>query len=175
MLENFSRRAMRVVMEARLEAGRRGAPSIDVNSLVIGLITEDQDPASMGLNEQGPNVKRFLDSNPKPLAVLFPPSAGIKREAFFASEAAASLLAKLNEAIPRSSLIPNGFEMRTSPEFDRVLNVADRLREEFHRSKVQPPDILAAALNESCEATRLLKESGTTEEKVLEVLGNGAT
>lgn len=61
MLENFSRRATKVVIEARLDAGKRGADSMDVNSLVAALIVEDQDPKSLDLNEEDPAVKKLLE------------------------------------------------------------------------------------------------------------------
>jgi hypothetical protein len=61
MLENFSRRARKVVIEARLDAAKRGADSMDVNSLVAALIVEDQDPKSLDLNEEDLAVKKLRE------------------------------------------------------------------------------------------------------------------
>jgi ATP-dependent Clp protease ATP-binding subunit ClpA len=170
MLDNLSRRALRVVMEARLEAGKRGANSIDVNSLVIGLITEDQNPTSMNLNEQDARVKRVREMETKPLAVAFPAIAWIKRRTFFPSEVAAKLLVELNETLPKSNSVPGTAEIPTSPGFDHVLAAAENLRQELHQSKVEPLEMVAAALREPCEAARMLHEAGITEEKVFQAI-----
>jgi Clp amino terminal domain, pathogenicity island component len=172
--ETLSRRAGRVVLEARLKAGSRGADSIGADDLVVALITEDQDPNSLELNEQHPNVKRYREKEPKPLGVLFPRECWIPREQFFPSEVAARLLAKLHEILPRSSSIPSTSEMHTSLEFDRAFDVAEHLRNEFHQSKVHPLHLLAAVLREPCEATAMLREAGISEEKVLQALARGS-
>jgi hypothetical protein len=79
-------------------------------------------------------------------------------------EIAAGFLAKLSEILPRSTPIPDNTEMPTSPEFERVFSAVEHLRQEFHRAKVEPLDLLAAALKEPCEASRLLIDAGITEE-----------
>ena len=174
MLENFSKRVGRAIFQARLEAGQRGAASIDVNSLVIGLIIEDQDPKSLELNDQHPDVKRLRQMEPRPMAVLFARECAIPREPFFLPEVAANLLAKLNVFLPRSNGIPPNVEMHTSPEFERALEAAEHIRETFHHTSVQPLHLLAAIFGEPCEATRMLQEAGITEEKVRQILGSSA-
>lgn len=168
LVETLSRRAKRLLLEALLTAKERGADSIDVNDLVVALITEDQNPDSLELNVQHPAVKRFLEREPRPPGVLFPRECWIPREPFFAPEVAADLLAKLKEILARSNPRTDG--MRTSPEFERAFDVAEQLRNEFHQNEVQPLYVLAAALREPCEATRMLQAAGITEEKVLQLL-----
>ncbi len=170
--ETLSRRAGRVVLEARLKAGLRGADSIGANDLVIALITEDRDPNSLELNEQHPVVKRYPEQEPRPPAVSFQRTCAIPRDAFFAADVAADLLAKLNEILPRSNSIPTTSEMHTSPEFERAFDAAEGLGNEFRRSKVHPLHLLAAALREPCQASQMLQEAGITEEKVLQALGS---
>jgi ATP-dependent Clp protease ATP-binding subunit ClpA len=167
MPETFSRRAMKAILVARLEAGQRGAEYITLDDLVVGLITEDQDPTSMELNYESPNVKEFLERQPKPLGVLFPLEAWKKREQFFPSDVADELLAKLKEILPRSSSIPHTTAMHTSPEFQTAIQAAEQLQKEFHQEKVHPLHLLAAALREPCESTKLLQEAGITEKKVI--------
>jgi ATP-dependent Clp protease ATP-binding subunit ClpA len=57
-----------------------------------------------------------------------------------------------------------------SIEFDRILDTAEQLRNEFHHSKIEPLHILAAALREPREASRLLKEAGITKDRVMGAL-----
>jgi ATP-dependent Clp protease ATP-binding subunit ClpA len=173
MFENFSLRAKKVVIVTRLEAGQRGADSIDVNDLVAGLITEDQDMTSLDLNEQDPHVKEFLEKEPKPMGVLFPLAYSKKRERFFPSEVAANLLAKLKEILPLANSIHHTTAMETSPGFETVIRAAKQLQHEFHQRKVHPLHLLAAALREPCEASRMLQAEGITEERVLQLLRSG--
>jgi hypothetical protein len=80
--------------------------------------------------------------------------------------------------------------MYTSAAYDRVLDVAAKMPSEFQQSKVQirfgspdrppgmyqavvPLDLLAAALTEQCEASKMLQEAGITEEKVLQTIRAG--
>jgi protein-disulfide isomerase len=171
MRHNFSRRAAFVVMEARRESGKRGASVVDLNSLIAGLIVEDQDQNSMNLNEQDPDVKRSREMEPRP--TLFPLKSWIKREPFFPRELASNLLAKLEDILPKSRGVPDTTPIPTSLEFDRAVSVADNLRQEFHQDRVEPLHLLAAALREPCEGTKVLQEAGITEEKVLQTIRAG--
>jgi ATP-dependent Clp protease ATP-binding subunit ClpA len=169
MLENFSRRATRVISEARREAGKRGVNQIDVNSLIIGFITEEQDPNSLELNAQG---KRATETIQRPM--LLPATHWQERgPSLLSQEVAGSFLAQLNEILPRCTPVPDTAEMPTSPEFQRAFSAAENLRQQFHRAKIEPLDLLAAALNEPCEASRLLIDAGITEEKVLQFPRSG--
>jgi ATP-dependent Clp protease ATP-binding subunit ClpA len=172
--KKLSRRAGRVVLEARRTAGSRGADSIGVNDLVIALITEEQDPNSLELDEEHPDVKRYLEKELRPAAVGFQRTCFIQRDSFFAPEVAADLLAKLNEILPRSNSIPTTSGMHTSPEFQRAFDVAESLRNKFRQNKVHPLHLLAAVLREPCQPTPTLQEAGITEENVLHALGRGS-
>jgi hypothetical protein len=176
----LSERATGVLIVAIEEAQQRGADSIDVNDLVLALIIEDQEP----------NAPLLFEDTPP--GVLFPPGvmpAGRAHKAFFSPKVAVDILVKLNGNLPRSKPVPHGTEMQTSPAYDRVLITASKLPSAFHQSEMQvsnmpahppglyqavvPLDLLAAALKESCEATKMLQEAGITEEKVLQTIRAG--
>jgi hypothetical protein len=131
MFETFSRRAIKVVIEACREAGQRGEDSVGVNDLFFGLITEDQDPTSLELNDRDPHVKSFLETKSKPVAVLLPLAYWKKREPFFPAEVAVSLLAKLQQIHPQADRIPHTAEMRMSSEFETAIHAAKQLQHEF--------------------------------------------
>lgn len=183
---NTSERAGAVLIAALLEAQQRGAASVDVNDLVIGLIAEDQDPRAPSL---------FMED--VPLEQLFSPEWPMshelyekRREPFFPPKVAVDTLIKLNQMLPRSSSLPPGTEMQTSAAYDRVLTEANKLPSELHQGEVQirngtdmrppgmyqaivPLDLLAAILREPCEGTKMLQAAGITEEKVLQILRSG--
>jgi hypothetical protein len=172
VFENLSLRATKVVIETIREAQERGADSIHLGDLVAELVTEDQDPDSLDLNEEDLQVKRFMEREATPPGVLFPRTCTLPRIAFFSPQIAADLSAKLKVILPRST--PRTGGLPASPEFERVFDVAEHLRNEFHESKIRPLHILAAALREPCEATRLLADAGITEERVLRTIRSGA-
>ncbi len=123
MFENLSLRATRVVIETVREAQQRGADSIHLGDLVAELVSEDQDPDSLDLNEQDPHVKRFLEREAKPPGVLFPRNCALPHVAFFSPEVAADLSAKLKEILPRST--PRTGGLPAPPELERVFDLAE--------------------------------------------------
>jgi ATP-dependent Clp protease ATP-binding subunit ClpA len=170
MFESFSTRARRAIFAARVDAGNRGADYMDANSLVIGLINEDQDPRSLDLNEEDPAVKEISKSGAK--AVLIPPQHWKQRESFLSPAIAADVMSKLNGVLVHSKSVSKSVEIPTSPSFQRAIEVANTLQNDFHHPKVEPLHLLAAALRESCEASSLLNEAGITEEMVIKLLSN---
>jgi hypothetical protein len=171
----LSERTISSLIVALEEAQQRGALSVDVNDLVIGLIIEDQEPYATELFEATPP------------GVLFPPGLAPTGERtykpFFPPRVTIDMLVKLSEILPRSNSIPHGTEMQTSAAYDRVIAVANNLPSQFHQSEVLvhtkmvqavvPLDLLAAALREPCEATKMLQEAGITEERVLQTIRAG--
>lgn len=178
----LSERARWVLIVTLEEAGQRGANSVDVNDLVVALIIEDEEP----------NAEELFEETPP--GVLFPSnlirSGERAHTPFFPPQVAIDVLVKLNGILPRSISLPHGTEMRTSAALDRVYAVAKQLPAEFHQSEVKinigtrdsppgmyqavvPLDLLAAALREPCEGTKMLQEAGITEEKVLQTIRAG--
>jgi hypothetical protein len=187
LFTNLSDRAATVVFAMVFEAKQRGAAFIDVNDLVIALIAEDHDSgAPMLFKQEMPSENQF-----RPGAVS-PTGSGKKREPFFPPKVAVDVLITLNQILPRSSPIPNGtgHGQQMSPALERVIAVAQSLPSEFQQSQVQvnfgtpqrpkgmyqavvPLDLLAAALREPCEGTKILEAAGITEEKVTQILRSG--
>jgi hypothetical protein len=171
LFANLSDRAASVVIAMMAEAGRRGADPIDVNDLIIALISEDQDPRAA-----------FLFALEPPGLGALRPAATTGREPLFPPKVATDILTKLDQTLPRSKSIPHGTDQRMAPTLERVLAAAQNLPREFNQRAVQvnhftrerprgtyqavvPLDLLAAALREPCEATQMLQEAGITEEQ----------
>jgi hypothetical protein len=175
VLHNFSERARHVTFVALLEAQQRGTDTIDVNDLIVALVIEDQDWNAVALFDTGPPGGVPLVTAHKP---------------FLSPKVAVDVLVRMNAVLPRSTSLPPTTEMHTSGGYDRVLRAAAIMPSEFNQSEVQirygspdrppgmyqavvPLDLLAAALTEQCEATKMLQEAGITEEKVLQTIRAG--
>lgn len=175
VLHNFSERARKVTLVSLLEAQQRGADTIDVNDLILALVIEDQDWDAVDLFRAAP-------PGGVPLVTAHEP--------FLPPKIAVDILVKMNAILPRSTSLPPTTEMHTSAGYDRVLRAAAIMPSEFHQSDVRirfgspdrppgmyqvavPLDLLAAALTEQCEATKMLEEAGITEEKVLQTIRRG--
>lgn len=168
-LGNLSERSAKAVLVMRHMAGSRGAASVTLNDLILGLIVEDQDP----------NVKLLFGTGPD---VLYP-SASKQRQSFFPASAATYVLARLYELLPRSAPLSDSTDIPISPELYHVLQVANALPARYNQQKVSvhgqssqavvPLDLLAAALQERCDGTEFLAEVGITEEKVIETIKRG--
>jgi len=152
-----------VCYKAFLAADSQGHGSIEADDLVTGIIAEDHDPHSLELNEQHSAVKEVRGKSPQPKGVLFSPQCRIPREPFLPAELGTSV----SQEIARPDHDPRTNELPISVQVDHILDVAERLRTEFHHGKIEPLHILAAALREPCEGSRLLKEAGITEDRVM--------
>jgi hypothetical protein len=176
-LGNLSDRARVVTLTMIYVARQRGADAVDVNDLLVALIIEDQDPAAPEL---------FM--NPSPRLLYRTPQSVNNRPAFLPPRVAVDILVKLNQILPPSKPVSTGLPM--SPALVRVLGVAQKLPSELDQSPVLvrsttatrprgmyqavvPLDLLAAALQEPCEVTKMLQEAGIREEKVLQILRSG--
>jgi hypothetical protein len=166
------------------EAQQRGADTLDVNDLIVALVIEDQTPDAPIL------------FHAPPLGTVFPPGSSrqtslrVEYTPFLLPRVAVEVLVKMNGILPRSKSVPHNTKMQTSAALERVLNVAQQLPVQFNQSEVQinigtpdrpggmyqavvPLDLLAAALREPCEGTKILQEAGITEEKVLQTIRAG--
>ena len=160
------------------EAQQRGTDIMDVNDLIVSLIIEDQEPNAAFLFNEAPSGALWN---------FVPPGANTSstaHEPFFPPRVAIDLLVKMNGFLPKSNSLPSTTQMQTSPALERVLNAAQQLPAQLNQSKVQirnsatpgmyqavvPLDLLAAALREPCEGTKLLQAAGITEEKVLQTI-----
>jgi hypothetical protein len=179
---NLSERARVVVLTMMGEAQQRGAGVLDVNDLIVALIIEDQTPNALFLFHEPPLGTVFSTGPKRP--------STMKHKPFLPSSVAVDVLVKINAILPRSSSLPHTTQMQTSAALERVLNAAQQMPAQFNQSDVQiisgtpnhplgryqavvPLDLLAAALREPCEATKMLQEAGITEEKVLQTIRAG--
>jgi hypothetical protein len=179
--QNFSDRAVAVIITMIGEAGQRGAVTIDVNDLFIALIAEDQDARAPIL---------FVADTPRgllfPTGMTFPKAP--QRAPFLPPKVAIDVLIRLDQILPRSTPIPTGKAgHNTSAALDRVLAAAQKLPSEFHQGEVKvndastgyksemrqgvvPLDLLAAALQEPCEGSQMLQQAGISREKVIQII-----
>jgi ATP-dependent Clp protease ATP-binding subunit ClpA len=172
-LPPLSLRATKLLIEARHAAGARGAEFVDANDLILAAVLEDQDPNSLDLNEQHPEVKKFAEMQPTPKGVLFRRDCALTKERLFEAEIAGELLRKIHELHRVSSAVPDNRGIPVSEGFTHAMEAAEKLRDGFHQSKITALHILIGAMRQPCEAARLLQENGITEEKVQALLSAG--
>ena len=157
MFDEFSDRAKRVLFLTRLYAGRRGAPALEPNDLVVALVQEDQGE---------------LARPPFPGAAVM---AGLKpSRPYFSAKAASEILLAIERVSTKAKAIPDTADMQMSPTLSRTFQNALALREKLGQKQVQPLLLLAGFLSEQpCEACEILKQAGITREAVLEAITTG--
>lgn len=160
MFDSFSLRSKQIIFAARIKAGERGASTIDIDDVLVGLVLEDQ-----GMLEKGlfPKLREgtfhFVNQD-----VLHIP--------FFSPEAANDFLAKIEGILPRSEPVETSTDMPLSSAAIRAFNSAEEIQTRSRHSQIEPLHLLAALLAEESQAVKLLHDSGITQEKVLLKLGS---
>jgi ATP-dependent Clp protease ATP-binding subunit ClpA len=157
MFEQFSLRAKRVIFLARMGAGRRGAPRIDVDDLLAALLLEDQNKTSEALGETG---------EAGTLVCLKP------HQRFLPTDLATSLLEEI-QALTRSQPIADSTDMSISAELGTLLTLAIELRMKLKCQEVTPLHLLAVLLTGEDSRLQRLRDAGITEEKVLSAIRSG--
>lgn len=160
MPDSFSARSMQIVFAARIKAGERGASTIDIDDLLVGLVLEDQGMVEKGLYPNLPEgTVHFVNQAPP--------------HPFFSPEAANDFLAKIEGILPRSEPVGTSTEIPLSSAAEHAFNSAEEIQTRFRHSQIEPLHLLAALLAEgSSPSVKLLHESGITQEKALLKLGN---
>lgn len=157
MTEGYSQRALSVLFIARVKAGERGAPAIDVEHLLTAIITEDQSDGRL----PGTLTKRHS-------IVSAPP-----HQKFFPTDVAAKLLDTINGPPAQSAKIPAHQDMGMSPEAAQGWKGAREIQKQFKAEEVEPLHILAALLeDQSNSAVQSVLQAGITRERVLQAIGN---
>src|ERR1700674_4873354 len=113
MFETFSMRARQVVFAARMKAGQRGAPMMDVGDLLLGMLIEDQGMMASVLPSimtEGQGATSLV-----PLPAQTP---------FFPLGAANELLNRIEKLLPQSKPIAQTVEIPISPDLKRVFDGA---------------------------------------------------
>ncbi len=154
MFDKLSRRALQVIFLTRIKAGQRGADALDVGDLIVAIVVEDQDRIEEFL--------RMSEGTMGRVAALQP------RTPFFSTEAASYVLTNLEALLAHSTPIPGVIDMPMTADLQRLLEPAEKLRNDLQHSQVEPLHLLAAAFQEqSRPEIDLLIKAGITEESVL--------
>jgi hypothetical protein len=160
MFETFTMRARQVVFAARIKAGQRGAPMMDVGDLLLGMLIEDQGMMASVLPSimtEGQGATSLL-----PLPAQTP---------FFPLGAANELLYRIEKLLPQSKPIAQTVEIPLSPDLKRVFDGANDVQSMFQHKEIEPLHLLAAVLTEeSSRYVKLLQEVAITKELVLQRL-----
>jgi hypothetical protein len=161
MFDSFSLRSTRIVFAARIKAGERGAGTIDIDDLLVGLVLEDQ------------GLEKGLFGNLQEGTVHFVNQAPLHAP-FFSPEIANDFLAKIEGILPTSAPVGTSKEIPLSSAAVHAFNSAEEMQTRFRHSQIEPLHLLAALLAEESQGVMLLHDSGITQEKVLRTLGNAA-
>jgi ATP-dependent Clp protease ATP-binding subunit ClpA len=151
MFDSYSIRAKQVIFLTRLESGARGAQMLDVDDLVAGLITEDQNAIPSALARLG-MTGEFMNSP--------------EHYPFLSPDIANSVLESIHQSLPRSQQVPISTDMPISPGLQQILSAASDLRKKLQSKEVTPLHLLAATMRGSHSAVQALRDAGITEERV---------
>ena len=151
MFQDFSQRAIRVMFSARLEAGRRGAETLEVEDLLSGIIVEDH----------GTGQEAVCDTE-----------TAHSHRPFFASDVAKVLQSELEKIVPASDQTPPSTDIPISPTLQKTLEMARGIKERFGKERIEPLHLLAALVETEAtsRAARLLQEVGIMQDKILKAI-----
>ena len=159
MFANYSTRARQIVFLARLKAGQRGAPELEIEDLLAAFIIEDQG----GLHEAVSDFHGF----PEPAPHVDPSP----RRSYLPTQLARDLLERVGSLSALSEPVSAASDMPISDAVKRAFASASRLRDELKQNRVEPLHLLAAiAEDDSSRAAQALREAGITREEVLKAL-----
>jgi ATP-dependent Clp protease ATP-binding subunit ClpA len=160
MFDAFSGRSRIVVFVARFAAGKRGSNAIDVEDLLVGLVSEDQ-------GTHGSMLSKFFGGG-KGVESGFPTPT---HKQFFDPAVAASLLNNIEESVAYLEPIATSTEIPLSDQLSRVFEAAETYRIQFKHDEVEPLHLLAAVFNdEGSVAVKELLKIGLTQEEVFKRL-----
>lgn len=160
MFDKFSSRSRIVVFVARFAAGERGSNAIDVEDLLVGLVSEDQ-------GTHGSMLSKFFSGGDVDSGFPAP-----THKQFFDPAVAASLLNNIEESVAYLEPIATSTEIPLSDGLSRVFEVADTYRIQFKHDEIEPLHLLAAVFNDEGSAVvRERRAAGITQEEVFKRLG----
>jgi hypothetical protein len=161
MLRNYSQRARSVLFFARVRAGNDGSRKVEVTHLLGAIVMEDQGEKNVEtpletVPAAGTIKGRALESRSKP---------------FFRPDVASGLLARLDAVASHAEPVATSQDLPVSAELEQILTAAEALRRDRQAQKVEPLDLLSAALaDRSNRAAQLFLEAGITLEVVLDAI-----
>jgi hypothetical protein len=158
MFDKFSSRSRIVVFVARFAAGERGSNAIDVEDLLVGLVSEDHGTHCSMLS------KFFGDG----VGSGFPTRT---HKQFFDPAVAAPLLNNIEGSVAYLEPVATSTEIPLSSELSLVFEAAETYRIQFKHDEVEPLHLLAAVFNdEGSVAVKELLKNGLTQEEVFKRL-----
>jgi hypothetical protein len=161
MLQNYSQRAGLVLFFARGRAGSEGSRKVEVKHLLGAIVMEDQGVKNVETTLErvpvaGTIKGRGLESRSKP---------------FFRPDVASELLVRLDAVASHAEPVATSLDLPVSAELEQILTAAEALRRDRQAHKVEPLDLLSAALaDRSNRAAQLFLEAGITREMVLDTI-----
>jgi hypothetical protein len=165
MFETFSMRARRVVFAARLTAGQRGAATIEMGDLLLGVLLEDQDLEGSLLLSNIREGQRPAKLEPLPSHIPFFPLGATDK-----------LRNRIEKLLSQSEAVARTAEIPLSPDLKRAFEEATHIQNTYHHKRIEPLHILAGVLTEeSSQYVKLLQEIGITKEQVLQRLSQPQT
>jgi ATP-dependent Clp protease ATP-binding subunit ClpA len=157
VFDQYSDRARTIVFVTRYRSGKDGAPALDTDHLIEAIIFEDQGKLADALDEE------------TLLSPVFEP-----KPHFFSAEIASELLLKIQQLLPGREPIPTSVDMPVSSDLKRIFAAATALVAELHQEQVEPLHLLAAAMSEQSEATKLLTAIGISRDQIIMALKAGS-
>src|SRR5215469_8247036 len=133
MFQDYSKRALQIVFEARFKAGQRGSDAMDVGDLLFAFVMEDQDRFRELILQRYPEA-----------AVYFEPES---HSPFLSPDVASHLLVSLESVFPHSVPVAKSVGLPITPDLRSVFEYAETLRNETDHSKIEPLHLLAAVLH----------------------------
>jgi hypothetical protein len=163
MFNDYSQRAIKVMVIARLKAAMRDAPSVDIVDLLSAIIIEDQGDKLVNsligipLNEE---YRTSIES-----------VTGEPHEPVFPLDMAALALTKLEEGTTTVRPTSAIGDIRLSPQLGKALNAARTIAINRGRTKVTPLTLLDAAFPEAnVSQVKVFLDAGITREKLNELM-----
>jgi hypothetical protein len=155
----YSQRARQVLFLARREAGARGAEAIDLEDVLVALVTEEQGKFLEALSRYPGAGVSLADLDICPHRRLLP------------DRLANNLLEGLELLRPRSRPLAPATDLPFAGGVKRALAVADRVRDELREKQIEPLHLLAAILEDtSVRGTQVFLQNGITAEKVIQFI-----
>ena len=160
MFQDYSKRALQIVFEARFKAGQRGSDGVDVGDLLFAFVMEDQDRFRELILQQHPEA-----------AVYFEPES---HPPFLSPDVASHLLVSLEGVLPHSVPVATSVDLPITPDLQVVFEYAETLRNETGHSKIEPLHLLAGVLHAgSGIVIDELQKAGITYDSVMSKLQKG--
>src|SRR5215469_317738 len=103
MFQDYSKRALQIVFEARFKAGQRGSDAVDVGDLLFAFVMEeDQDRFRELILQQHPEASVFIEPE--------------SHSPFLSPDVASHLLVSLESVLPHSVPVATSVDLPITPD-----------------------------------------------------------